>query len=172
MANQNVPRRRWIVRPRFQVQFAMVLVLLHVNVAFLYQVALHYRMRSLAEGAGSLEAYLGLDPWISTLPAVAVAALVSSAMIFFIGIRYSHQIVGPLPRITRALRELGQGKRPAPLTFRPGDALEELAIEVNALADSLHGERARPEGSAPENPAQVDPRSILAESTDREQVGS
>ena len=65
MANNNHPRPQWIVNPRFQVQFAVILVILHINVGFLYQVVLHYRMRALAEDAGSLQGFLDIEPWTS-----------------------------------------------------------------------------------------------------------
>jgi len=172
MGNKKTTRRRWIVRPRFQLQFALLLVLMHVNVGFLYQVVLHYRVRSLVEGAGSLEAFLDIDPWTTTLPAMLIAALLSAAVVFFIGIRYSNQIVGPLPRIARVLRELARGDNPARLHFRSGDVLEELADEVNALADSLHGAGPSAEESGIAGDRKVDPESILGRVADQQSVQS
>lgn len=169
MASNNRPRRQWIVNPRFQIQFAVVLVLLHINVGFLYQVALHYRMRALAESAGSLEAFLDIEPWLSIWPAMAFAALVSGVVVFFIGIRYSNQIVGPLPRVSNALRDLAAGKRPARLQFRPGDVLEELAYQVNAVSDTMHPQSAKQEDAGD---SRVDPASILGQPADGQTVGS
>jgi methyl-accepting chemotaxis protein len=166
MTESNHPRRRLVVDPRFQFRFAFLLVLLHVNVGFLYQIALHYRMRALAEDAGSLEAFLALDPWKVIGPSMLLAGLVSSLVVFFLGLRYSHQIVGPLPRITRALRRIATGAQPERLQFRSGDILEELASEVNQVADRMQL-TAKP---APE--PRVDPASILGEPRQSQPVGS
>ena len=63
MAEENKARRRLIINRRFQMKFAFILVLLHVNVGFLYQIILHYRVQNLAAEAGSLKAFLALNPW-------------------------------------------------------------------------------------------------------------
>lgn len=166
MADKSNARRQLIINPRFQMQFALILVLLHVNVGFLYQIALHYRVQNLAAEAGSIEAFLELDPWTAIWPAMLAAGLISGLAVFFIGIRYSHQIVGPLPRITRALRQIAAGEQPERMTFRPGDVLEELAGEVNCVADAVCGE------PQTQDEPKVDPASILGEQTEREPVGS
>ena len=173
MANNNRPRRQWIVNPRFQLQFAFVLVLLHINVGFLYQVALHYRMRMLAEEAGSLRAFLDIEPWASIWPAMVFAAIVSGCVVFFIGIRYSNQIVGPLPRISKTMNELAKGNNPTRLTFRPGDVLEHLAAEVNSLADALHPTAtAQPAEPAVEAQPRVDPATIVGQPSDEQTINS
>ena len=172
MANNSRPRRQWIVNPRFQVQFAIVLVMLHINVGFLYQVALHYRMRALAQEAGSLQGFLDIEPWTSLWPAMALSAVVSSVIVFLIGIRYSNQIVGPLPRISRTLRELAKGNNPSRLTFRPGDVLEELAGEVNELADSMHPHAQPQQESTTAAEEQMDPASIVGQPVDHQTVNS
>ena len=168
MAEKNNARRQWIINPRFQMQFALILVLLHVNVGFLYQIALHYRVQNLAAEAGSIDAFLELNPWTAIWPAMVAAGAISSLAVFFIGIRYSHQIVGPLPRITRALRQIAAGENPERMQFRPGDVLEDLAAEVNHVADSM-----QPQGAPrPSEEPKVDPASIVEPEDEREPIGS
>ena len=165
MADKSNARRQMIVNPRFQMQFALILVLLHINVGFLYQIALHYRVQNLAAEAGSIDAFLQLDPWTAIWPAMLVAGVISSLAVFFIGIRYSHQIVGPLPRISKALRQIAAGENPDRLKFRPGDVLEDLAAEVNHVADAMIGVE------APMEPT-VDPASIIEPADEREPISS
>jgi methyl-accepting chemotaxis protein len=165
MTDQRNARRRLVVNPRFQMKFAFILVLLHVNVGFLYQVVLHHRVQNLAREAGSIEAFLALDPWTAIWPAMLLAGLISSVAVFFIGVRYSHQIVGPLPRISRALRQVAQGEQPERLQFRPGDVLEDLAAQVNQVSDAV---RVRQEAQEEKS---VDPAAILGEPARREPVG-
>lgn len=132
-----LPRRTYIVNPRYQIQFAAVLVLLQINVGIMYLGILNHRFRDLAEGSGSLEILLAMDFWKESLPVMALGSLVASLIVSWIGIRYSNQIVGPIPRLTRAMRELAQGNTKQSLVFRPGDALEELAEEFNSMCASL-----------------------------------
>jgi methyl-accepting chemotaxis protein len=138
--SQKRVRRTWISNPRYQIQFAVVLVLLNINVGFIYLIALNYRMRELAEGAGSLRNFLAMDAWSSLWPAMLVASAVSSVAVFLIGVRYSNQIVGPLTRVTRAMEQLAHGSKPPRLKFRPGDVFEIIAENINQLSDALHPE--------------------------------
>lgn len=175
-------RRRWLVHPRYQLRFALGLVALNLSVGFLYQVALHYRVRELARRSGSLEAFLQTDPWTSIWPAMVVATFFSVLVVFYIGIRYSHQIVGPLPRLTRTLGELARGKNPPPLEVRSGDVLDDLATAINRLAAAMHGApgtrtptaepQAEPEpaAEAATEEVRIDPESILGPARDRESV--
>jgi methyl-accepting chemotaxis protein len=168
MTEQSDKRRRWIVNPRYQLRFALILVLLHVNVGFLYQIALHYRVQNLISEAGSVEAYLAMDPWAAIWPAMLIAGAISTLVVFFIGIRYSHQIVGPIPRIARALRRIAEGERPQPLEVRPGDAIEELAAAVNELVDSAPSQPEAPQDEEP----RIDAASIIEEAVRRETINT
>ena len=72
---------------------------------------------------------------------VHVAFLVNMILIlpfiFFISIRFSHRVAGPLPKIYRALREIAQGRFDVNLVLRKNDELKELAGEINTMAASL-----------------------------------
>ena len=160
MADKGMRRRRqWIIQPRFQIPFALVLVLLQINVGIVFQGVLHFRVRQLAREAGSLREFLTTDLWSSTLPLMALAAVIVGTVVFVLGIRYSNQIVGPLPRVRRALNDLTEGKSPTRLKFRPGDVLEELASDINRLADSIDEQRGtEPAGQTPQvNSAEAAP---------------
>lgn len=142
--SQKRVRRTWISNPRYQIQFAVVLVLLNINVGFVYLIALNYRMRELAENAGSLRNFLAMDAWKSLWPAMLIASAISGIAVFLIGVRYSNQIVGPLTRVTQAMEQLASGSKPQRLKFRPGDVFEIIADNINQLSDSLHPDSAPP----------------------------
>jgi nitrogen fixation/metabolism regulation signal transduction histidine kinase len=130
-------RRKYIVNPRYQLQFAAVLVLLQVNVGLLFLGVLSHKFTAMAENAGSLEIFLATDLWRASLPVMALTSFAASIAVAWLGIRYSNQIVGPIPRITRAMRELAHGNTKQRLVFRPGDVLEELADEFNVMCAAL-----------------------------------
>lgn len=69
--------------------------------------------------------------------AMAVNLILILPIIFWVSIRYSHRIVGPLPKIYKALNEIRDGNFNAKVTLRKNDELQELADLVNEMAKSL-----------------------------------
>ena len=78
---------------------------------------------------------------ISALIAVAVTLLVELLLaipiIFFMGIRQSHRIVGPIKRLRDMLEAIGRGDFTQRITLRKGDALVDLAQSINQMAEEL-----------------------------------
>jgi methyl-accepting chemotaxis protein len=92
---------------------------------------------------------LGSSPGLITgLIAIAVTLLVelllAIPLIFVLGIRQSHRIVGPLKRIRRTLEAIGQGDFSQRITLREGDLLEDLAKAINQMAEALEQSSKRP----------------------------
>ncbi len=84
----------------------------------------------------------GLQPWLVTgLVAIAVIVtvelLLAAPLIYYLGIRQSHRLVGSAARMKRTLEAIGQGDFSQRLVVRQGDALEDLAESINAMAHSL-----------------------------------
>jgi len=73
--------------------------------------------------------------------AVAVTLLfqvmAGGATIYYVGIRQSHRIVGPMIRVKRALEAIGAGDFSQRIVLRKGDALPDLADAINKMAESL-----------------------------------
>jgi nitrate/nitrite-specific signal transduction histidine kinase len=152
--NQERPvrRRRWVVKPRYQVYFAAMLVFLQIDVGLVYQAITQYRIHVLAEEAGSLQRFLDVDLWIACLPTVLLIALGMGVVVYFLGLRFSNQIVGPIPRLNQALRAMANGDFSQQLEFRADDALFDVAQEINNLAGALQ-QRYGTAGLAPEGRA-------------------
>ena len=66
-----------------------------------------------------------------------IELLISIPIVYFLGVRQSHQIVGPLKRITRTLEAVGQGDFSQRLVLRQGDVLEDLAKTINQMSENL-----------------------------------
>ena len=81
------------------------------------------------------------DVFIVALVAIAstllVELLLAIPLIFVLGIRQSHRIVGPMNRIKQVLAAIGQGDFSKRITLRQGDALEDLANAINQMAERL-----------------------------------
>ena len=75
------------------------------------------------------------------LIAIAVTLLIELLLaipvVFFLGIRQSHRIVGPMNRIKKILETYGTGDFTPRIVLRDGDALEDLAKALNQMADRL-----------------------------------
>ncbi len=68
---------------------------------------------------------------------VLVASLLVLPLILYdIGV-LTNRVIGPLNRLRRELRRLGEGQRVEPLEFRDGDYWQEFAAEFNAVAQRV-----------------------------------
>ncbi len=80
-------------------------------------------------------------PIIAALIAVATTLLIELLLaipiVFFLGIRQSHRVVGPLSRLKRTLDAIATGDFTQRITLRQGDALEDLAKTINDMAEAL-----------------------------------
>ena len=64
-------------------------------------------------------------------------------ILFFGSIVFSHRIAGPLPKIYKAVRDLGEGNFDVKLVLRKHDELKELADVINAAAVHLKEREAK-----------------------------
>jgi len=130
-------RKRFVVQPRYQIQFAVLLVIFQFNVGIIYQGIMQMRIRQLAEDSGSMRNFIQLNLWNEALPWMLGVSAAVSVFVYLIGLFFSNTIVGPIPRLREALAKIAEGDFSPRLRFRPGDALEDLADDVNHLASSL-----------------------------------
>ena len=66
-----------------------------------------------------------------------IELLLAIPILYYLGIRQTHRVVGPLKRMMRAIEAIGQGDFSQRLILRKGDVLEELAQTINRMAESL-----------------------------------
>ena len=89
-------------------------------------------------------------PLIASLIAVATTLLIELLLaipiVFFLGIRQSHRVVGPMNRLKRMLEAIGTGDFSQRISLRQGDALEDLAKSINQMAENLQRRFGRPSG--------------------------
>ena len=72
-----------------------------------------------------------------------VSLLAVMPVIFWGSIVFSHRIAGPLPKIYKALANIGQGNFDVKLTLRQHDELRDLADVINQMAKDLRGREAK-----------------------------
>jgi methyl-accepting chemotaxis protein len=84
---------------------------------------------------------------IAVATTLLVELLISIPLVFFLGIRQSHRVVGPVNRIKRVLEAIGAGDFSQRIVLRRGDALEGLAKSINQMAENLQQRSPRGPGS-------------------------
>ncbi|HKK72512.1 MAG TPA: HAMP domain-containing protein [Candidatus Krumholzibacteria bacterium] len=155
------PRRRFVVNRRYQVQFAILLVIFQFNVGILYQGILQMRVDAIAREAGTLADFTEMNLWNALLPSMLGISVVVALVSYVMGLFFSNSIVGPIPRLRTALQQIARGDFSPRLRFRPGDALEDVADDVNRLAaalDARYGERKDDAETSDEVAATPDPQ--------------
>ena len=75
--------------------------------------------------------------FVSIALTLLVELLISIPVIWVLGIRQSHRIVGPMGRLKKMIEAIGNGDFSQRITLREGDALEDLAKSLNAMTESL-----------------------------------
>jgi methyl-accepting chemotaxis protein len=136
-------RRQYLVDRPYQLRFVtrlfMVILAVAVTSSLIASTLLWNQLYQPEIGSTSL---------ITGLVAVAVTLLVelllAIPLIFMLGIRQSHRIVGPMKRMERALEAIGRGDFSQRIILRQGDVLSDLAKSINKMAESLEKSSKRP----------------------------
>jgi nitrate/nitrite-specific signal transduction histidine kinase len=90
-----------------------------------------------------------ISAFIGVAATLLIELLIAIPIVYYLGIRQSHQVVGPLKRMDRALETIGSGDFSPRLVLREGDVLEGLANSINRMAENLQKRYPKsPTGSA------------------------
>jgi methyl-accepting chemotaxis protein len=130
-------RRQYLVDRTYQLRVARQLL----TVLFLIVVGSSL-VTSVLMGMSLNQPELGSNaPLIAAAIAVfvmlSIQVLVGSAIVWVVSIRQSHRVVGPMARIKRTLEAIGNGDFSQRLTLRKGDVLQDLAEDINQMAQRL-----------------------------------
>ena len=144
MARIKNRRKRYLVDKKMQLQFAWLLVMqiaipTIVLGAFLYIVNKMYLT--------CIQTLIGdsviSDPYIQSILnfsvlAIGVFLIVSTLLVIFLGIRFSHHIAGPLYKLEESMDKIARGEKIAPLCFRNTDLMHSLADKFNTIMERLN----------------------------------
>ena len=133
------PRKQYFIQRAMQLRFARF-VILFVFVSSILTGGVIFLVTFLLMG----EKLAGVYPQARLVPifqSVYLWAFVSLAgvvpIIFYGSIVFSHRIAGPLPKIYRVLKEIGEGNFDQKIVLRKHDELKELADAINEMAVNL-----------------------------------
>lgn len=137
MEKQKFKRRQYLVDPQYQLRFAArvlgVLLLIAILAAAVASSILWFNMYE-----NSLYDQTAL---ITSLAAIAstllVELLIAIPIVYFLGIRHTHRMVGPVKRIKATLEAIGSGDYSKRIHLREGDVLISVAHSINTMAETL-----------------------------------
>ena len=157
-------RRQTVVLRGLQFRVALMALVGQLIVILAYQSALQLRIGERISLASSAETEVALrSVFADSLVTLLIMGPVMSVLMFLLALWVSNRLVGPLPRLRQAMRQIGQGDYSARLGFRPEDLLLSVSEEFNRMADALqrrHGpsrpiSRLEQEGEAAEVTEQI-----------------
>lgn len=134
--------KNFLLNPKLQISFGVacsslaitytiaLMYFLHIN----FDSAIQLYIQNAPLGGNELDALIRIrEKWIlSRLIAVAILFVVSMVTL---SIFYTHRMVGPVIQMIRHVQELKNGNFNSRVVLRKGDAFQELADELNQLAE-------------------------------------
>lgn len=133
MPKKDNRRRRYWIDPDFQTRYIRNILLLELLVAV---------VTALLTLGGAL---LLMNPniqagahWNKMMLTFEVLIAILGVALVYIGVRVSHKLSGPVYHMRRVLREIREGKPPAPIRLRDGDEFMDLAKDINDTIDFLN----------------------------------
>ncbi|MBI4343112.1 MAG: HAMP domain-containing protein [Candidatus Omnitrophica bacterium] len=131
-------RRQYLVDRAYQLRFVTRLFLVLLSIAALTcLVSSGLLWRNMYVPHQDASPALMTAALIAVSLTILVELLIAVPIVFFLGIRHTHRIVGPLKRLRRTLEAIGAGDFSQRITLRNGDALEDLAKAINEMAEQL-----------------------------------
>jgi methyl-accepting chemotaxis protein len=138
MAPPPYQRKRYLVDRGYQLRF--------VTRLFLAVFAVALASALLASGLVWRHLYLqnpeaNAPLLVASLVAIAVTLLIELLLaipiLFILGVRQTHRVVGSFTRLRQALQAIGSGEFSRRVELRQGDTLEDVARSINKMAAKL-----------------------------------
>ncbi|MBI3324273.1 MAG: HAMP domain-containing protein [Candidatus Omnitrophica bacterium] len=144
MTSSQQPRRTLLVDREYQLRFITRLAMMVFGVAgtsSLIAMAILWRAMDQPELTGHMYVAAALVGSGLTLLLELVIAL---PITYYLGLRQTHKVVGPIPRMIRMLQAIGAGDFSQRIRLRPGDALVDVATAINQMTENLQKRYGKP----------------------------
>ena len=133
-------RKKYFIEPEFQRRYIAIIVLVSfilssIMISFVLLVFTNKTML-----AKMLEMFDVEVPYQLFFPSLIVAAAIGLIIVGILALFISHRIAGPLYRLKREIREIGEGDFSKVITLRKNDEFQDLAEVLN---DALEKTRQR-----------------------------
>lgn len=148
-ASPRHPRRQTVVARGLQIRVAVMALVGQLIVILAYQSALQLRIGERISLASSAETVAALrSVFADSLFTLLVIGPVMGILMFLLALWISNRLVGPLPRLRQAMRQIASGDYSVRLGFRPEDLLLSISEDFNLMADALQRRHAPSKATA------------------------
>jgi methyl-accepting chemotaxis protein len=133
-------RKNYFIKPGFQSRLTAIFILIVIIVANIVGALVYGFSVIKLEGSLVDEAKLPIDSkqlGQTLLPGVIIAELISIFIVAFICIFVTHTIAGPVYRMEKVARNIGEGDLTHFIKLRPKDELKDLADTMNEMTMGL-----------------------------------
>lgn len=157
-------RKKYFIKPGFQSRLTAIFILIVIIVANIVGALVYGFSVEKLESNLVEEAKLPVDSkqlGQALLPGVIIAELISIFVVAFICIFVTHTIAGPVYRMEKVVRNIGEGDLTHFIKLRPKDELKDLADSMNEMTMGLRNKVI----SFRENVAQIQDGITLAKTT-------
>jgi methyl-accepting chemotaxis protein len=136
-------RKRIVVHPRLQFKFAGFVMFLTFGTAFITSAIVFFTTFSiLGERLASVYPQGRLiEVFRQVYILFGITLLAAAPVIVIVSLKFSHRIVGPLPKIYRILKGVGKGNFDQKLVLREKDQLSDLADVINQMIADLRSRK-------------------------------
>lgn len=133
-------RKTFLINPRFQIKFSLYVAILFALSTAIYpyliyelysEVALSLKPQFPNASSAFIKKREGL------MLTLCIWQLSLTFLIFLVGIFLSHKIAGPLFKLRKFLKNLGENQSNDKLYFRDGDYFKEVAEDYNKMIQVL-----------------------------------
>ncbi|MBI3320701.1 MAG: HAMP domain-containing protein [Candidatus Omnitrophica bacterium] len=140
-------RRQQLIDPAYQLRLVTRLFLVILAIAStssLLSSVLLWRHMYVPDQGVQITLVVSLIAVAATL---LIELLLAIPITFYVIVRQSHRIIGPMNRIKRTLETIGTGDFSQRITVRRDDVLQELVQVINRMAENLQRRFPRPPAS-------------------------
>ena len=137
MSTTTYKRTQYLVDRRYQLRFVTRLFMVVLAVASASTLLSAYLLwrNMYVPGEGLQTSFIAA--LIAVCTTLLVELLLAIPLIFYVGIRQTHRVVGSIKRMERMLDAIGKGDFSQRITLRKGDALEDIAEAIKRMAERL-----------------------------------
>ena len=132
-----------LVEPYIQIRLGLMIVVLNLVFAVLIAGVFGFYIWDVFKAMetyfqlNQAESLLTWSKFIWPLAAGGLLVFVFIGLTFFITVKYTHKIYGPLISVYRFLDEIIEGNKPQPLKLRTHDELGDLVNKLNLVYEKL-----------------------------------
>lgn len=133
-------RKRYFIKPGFQSRLTAIFILIVIIVANIVGALVYGISIEKLESKLVVESKLPIDTsqlGQALLPGVLIAEIISILIVAFICIFVTHTIAGPVYRMERVAKSIGEGDLTNFIKLRPKDELKDLADALNEMTMGL-----------------------------------